>query len=153
MPVRYNHSTALRVIGQLLQERGLDLFDLNYDDDEVFLQCGGPIPPYLDLVELNYSLSELRELDDLAKRNRAASSKWVNFEGLPEILRAIGRRIDDRQGRLLRVSNGAFPSLQESITVEYQTRDKSRQIEELFLPDVGDDAMRMYKRRSRRFVS
>lgn len=147
------HSTLLRVVGQVLQERGLDLFEVKYSDDRVFLQCGGLNPPYLDLVELSYSLAEIRVLDDVAKTNRAASSKLVDFESLPEIFRAIGRRVDDRQGRLLRLCNAALPSLQESITVEYHTRDKGRQIEELFVAAVGDEAMRMYKRRSRRFVN
>jgi hypothetical protein len=147
------HSNSLRVVGQVLQERGLDLFDLKYSDDRILLQCGGPIPPYLDLVELSYSLAEIRALDDRARANRGASGQLVNFESLPEIFRAIGRRIDDQQGRLLRVCNADFPSLQDSITVEYQTRDKRHHVEELFIAAVGDHAMRMYKHRSRNFVN
>ena len=50
-------------------------------------------------------MTEIRALDVEAKANRRESFKLVNFEGLPEILRTLGRRIDESHARLLRVSN------------------------------------------------
>ena len=140
MAVRRTLSNSLRVIGQVLQQRGLDLFDLRHSGDEFFLQCGGPMPPYLDLVELRYTLAQIEALDSRARIGRGASLKLVNVQSLPEILRAIGRRIDDQGGHLVRLCNSDFPT-RESFTVEYRTVDKHRQVERLVMP--GDHAMRM----------
>ncbi len=152
MVARYPLSNSLRVIGQVLEQRRLDLFDLEYSDTKVFVQCGGPTPPYLDLVELSYSLAEIKDLDAQARASRSASHTLVSFDSLPEIFRAIGRRIDDQDGQLLRVCNSVFPSSQDSITIEYRTRDKRRHVEELFVVAVRDHAMRMYKKRAQRFA-
>ena len=147
MAVRRTLSNSLRVIGQVLQQRGLDLFDLKHSGDEFFLQCGGPMPPYLDLVEFRYTSAQLEALDSDARIGRGASLKLVNFQSLPEILREIGRRIDNQGGHLLRLCNSDFPFFRESFTIEYRTGDKHRQIEQLII--AGDHAARMYKSRSR----
>jgi hypothetical protein len=146
-------SKSLRVIGQVLQQRGLDFFDLKYADDEFILQCGGAKPPYLDLVEFSCSRVEVERLDSQARSKRSASFKVVNFESLPEVFRAIGRRIDDRNGQLLRVCNSDLPILPDSITVEYQTRDRQRHVEKFFLASVSDDALHMYKTRAQRLAN
>ncbi len=144
-------SNSLRVIGQVLQRRGLDFYDLKYSDDEFFLQCGGPSPPYLDLIEFSCSLAEVEKLDAQSRAARGASSKLVNFDSLPEVFRAIGRRIDDRNGQLLRVCNSDLPIFPDSITVEYHTHDKRRHVETFFLAAMSKHALRMYKTRARRY--
>lgn len=146
-------SNALRVIGQVLQQQGLDLFDLKFVDDEFVLQCGGPRPPYLDLVEFSCSLAQVKNLDAQASAARGAAFRPVNFEGLPEVFRAIGRRIDDRRGQLLRVGNSDLPIFPDSITVEYQTRDRRRHVEKFFTASVREHALRMYKTRAGRFAN
>jgi len=152
MAERYTHSHSLRVVGQVLQQRALDVFELKYSDGKFFLQCGGPVSPYLDLREFSYSLAEIAALDAGSKTHRRASFKLVKFESLPEILRTIGRRIDDRNGQLLRICNADVPSGHELITIEYRTREKGRHVEELVLAEIGDHAMRLYKNRSRSFA-
>jgi hypothetical protein len=149
MAISHALSHSLRVIGQVLQQRGLDVFDLKHSGNEFFLQCGGPMPPYLDLVEFRYTLAEIESLDRKARATRGASLKLVNVQTLPEILRAIGRRIDDQDGHLLRLCNSDFPSFIESFTIEYRTPDKDRRVEKLFMAATGDHAMRLYKSRSR----
>jgi hypothetical protein len=153
MDTQYRLSHSLRVIGQVLQQRGLDLFDLKYSDREFFLQCGGPNPPYLNLVEFSCSLAEVEKFDARSRAARGSSFKLVNFASLPEIFRAIGRRIDDRDGQLLRVCNSDLPIFPDSITVEYHTGDRGRQVEKFFLASMSEQALRMYKARSRRFAS
>jgi len=146
-------STALRVIGQMLEKQHIDLFELKCFGDEFYLQCGDPLPPHLNLVERRYSVTEIRALDVEAKTNRRESFKLVNFEGLPEILRTLGRRIDESHARLLRVSNSDPVIPFDSIKVEYQTRDGQRHAEEFLAGAIGDQALRMYKERSQRLDS
>ena len=152
MPSRFGFSNALRVVGQVLEERGIDLFDLRCSNDVYSFQCGGTVPPYLDLIKFDYSLSEIKILDIKAKAARGQAFRLVNFESLAEIFRAIGRRLDDRAGQLLRAHTADHGYLNDLITVEYQTRDRRRHTEEFLMAAAGDDAMKMYKERSRRFA-
>jgi len=143
-------SRALRVIGQVLETEHIDLFDLKCFGNEFYLQCGDPQPAHLNLVEMRYTAAEIRSLDAKAKANRQRAFKLVDFEGLPELLRAIGHRIDENNARLLRVTNSESMVSFDSIKIEYQTRDGQRHAEEFLTGAVGDQALRMYKERSRR---
>ena len=149
MASRHVYSRILRTIGQALEKRNIDLFDLRCHQNEFFLQCGDPTPPHLSLVELRYTLADLDDLDLDARDNRASSFKLVNFEGLPEILRALGRRVEESGGQLLRICNSESSSSDGVIQLEYQTRDGGRHMEELHVASVEDYAMRMYKERTR----
>lgn len=148
MASKFAYSRALRTVGQALEKRQIDLFDLRCDQNEYFLQCGDPTPPHFSLVELRYSFADLHDLDLDARDNRAASFKPVNFEGLPEILRALGRRVEQREGQLLRTCNCESSSPHGSIQLGYQTRDGERHVEELHMASVEDYAIRMYKERA-----
>jgi hypothetical protein len=143
----YPCSNVLRVIGQMLEQQGLDLFDLQFLDDEISVQCGGPIPPYLDLIDLNYSLAQIKAVDHQAKARRQPSFSLVSFDGLPETLRAVGRHIDEEGGQLLRVSNSSLVSY-DSITIEYRTHDRKRHEKEILTTAIRDHALRMYKKRA-----
>jgi hypothetical protein len=149
MASRHVYSRILRTVGQALEKRHIDLFDLRCYQNEFFLQCGDPTPPHLSLVELRYTLADLDDLDLDARDNRAGSFKLVDFEGLPEILRALGRRVEESGGQLLRICNSESTNPYSLIQLQYQTRDGERRVEELHTAAIGDYAMRMYKERTR----
>ena len=65
----------------------------------------GPDAAAFELVEVRYSAAEIDALDRAARRNRQGSVQFVNFDGLPEILRALGHRVD--------LSNGRFAACQQ----------------------------------------
>lgn len=151
MASREQTSRTLRVIGQMLETRGIDLFELKCVGDEFCLLCGDPTPPHQKLVELRYSATEIDSLDAAAKANRHGAFKLVNFEGLPEVLRTLGRRMDERRARLLRLTNSDTTTELNAIKIEYQTRDGQRHAEEISTAAIGDQALRLYKERRRRF--
>ena len=105
MATRHDHSKALRAIGQELVKRGIDLFELRCLRSEYYLQCGDPTPPYVGLIELSFTDDDIVSLDLAAVSQRGGAFKFVEFEGLPELLRAVGRYVDSKEGLLLRVSN------------------------------------------------
>ena len=140
-------SNSLRVIGQILQQRSLDIFELKYLDNRFFLQCGGSNPPYLDIVEFSCTPAEIKALDAKVRAKRGASFKRAHFATLPEMFRALGRHIEDQGAHLFRLGNADSVSFDDSITVEYQTRDRRRCIEELLIADIADHSIRMYKSR------
>ncbi|HEY7218144.1 MAG TPA: hypothetical protein VH985_07095 [Candidatus Binatia bacterium] len=147
---RDDFSRALRVIGQILDEQRIDLFDLRCFGNDFYLLCGDPMPPHLNLVELRYSAAEIEALDRAAREKRQEANQFVNLDGLPEILRALGHRVDVFSGRLLRVNNSEFSTAFDSIKIEYQTRDGRHHAEEFSTGAVCEQAIRMYKERSRR---
>ena len=141
-------SKVLRVIGQVLEEQRIDLFDLRCSGDDFHLLCGDPAPPHLKLLELRYSAAEIDALDKAARERRRDAVQFVNFDGLPETLRALGHHVDVFRARLLRVHNSESSTPFDSISVEYQTRDGRHHTEEFFSGIVCEQAIRMYKGRS-----
>lgn len=149
MATRYGYARVLRTLGQALEKHGIDLFDVHCDQNDFYLQCADPTPPYLSLVELHYSLGGLNDLDLDARALRGGSFKFVNFDGLPEVFRAVGRRLEEKEGQLVRLCSSAPLAPDDSIRVEYQTRDGRVYVEDLHTAILGDYAMRMYKERMR----
>ncbi|MSP39489.1 MAG: hypothetical protein EXR70_13460 [Deltaproteobacteria bacterium] len=149
MAARYSQSKALRTIGQELKRRGIDLFELRCRRKEYYLQCGDPNPPYLGMVEITLSNDDLESLERAVAALRGNQHTFVNFDALPELLRAIGRYIENKDGTLLRVSNLISESDQEMMRVEYHGPEGHVHVEELTLATLSETATRMYKERVR----
>jgi hypothetical protein len=142
-------SGSLRVLGQTLEQMGVDSFEIRSNDDKFYLQCGDPAPPHLAIIDFSYSSVDIRSFDSEARTKRQESFKFVDFNGLAEILRAVGRHIESKDGRLLRVCNCEAPLGQDSVKLEYETGDGRTYVEELLTATMSDYAMRMYKDRAR----
>jgi hypothetical protein len=127
MAANFTCSRSLRVLGQTLETMGVDSFEIRCNADHFYLQCGDPAPPHLAITDFSYSPANIRSLDSEARKKRQESFKFVDFNGLAEILRTVGRHIESKDGRLLRVCN----------------------CEELLTTTISDYAMRMYKDRAR----
>ena len=149
MAANFTCSRSLRVLGQTLEKMGVDLFEIRNRDDNFYLQCGDPAPPHLAIIDFSYSSSDIRSFDIQARAKRQESFKFVDFNGLAEILRAVGRHIESKDARLLRVCNCEAPLGQDSIKLEYETRNGRTYVEELLTATISDYAMRMYKDRAR----
>jgi len=148
MAKRYDHSKSLRIIGQELVKRGIDLFELRCLRSEYYLQCGDPTPPYIGLIELSFTDDDLISLEVAAVSQRGGAFKFVDFEGLPEILRAAGRHIESKDGMLLRISNTESGE-NDTLRLEYESPDGRNHLEEVPLVELAETARRMYKERAR----
>ena len=122
MVPRYNHARELRTIGQQLAKQNIDIFDLRYDDGDYVLVCGDPNPPFTDLIHLRYSTFELKSLEFRAIEARSSGFKLVEFTGLGEILRAIGRHVERLDAKLVRISAPDAVSDGSMFKIEYETR-------------------------------
>lgn len=103
MATRYSYPNVLRTIGQGLEKRGIDLFELRRLRTEYYLQCGDPTPPHVGLLEITYSDDELITLDLARASQRGDQFRLVDFEGLAETLRALGHYLENKNSNLLRV--------------------------------------------------
>jgi hypothetical protein len=70
-----NYAGALRCIGQDLESRNVEVFELIAAADEFVVQCANPGSPYTGLLKLRYSVDTITILDRKghAKRQRIRS--------------------------------------------------------------------------------
>jgi hypothetical protein len=139
-------SAALRCIGQSLEKQKIEGFDLKCDAGQFFLQCQDPSA--FRMMELRYSAQDIELLERDGQAKRGASFKMVDFDGLPETLRAIGKYVDDKGGHVLRVCNRDLSSTSVAVKLEYQTVDGRLQTEEISKASIYRTMMEMYKDRS-----
>jgi len=148
MVSRYNHARELRTIGQQLAKQNIDIFELRYSDGEYVLVCGDPNPPFTDLIHLTYSSFELKSLEFRAIEARSSGFKLVEFTGLAEILRSIGRHVERLDAKLVSIAapDGALDG--SILKIEYETRIGRTRSEDMVADDIANLAMRMYKERA-----
>ena len=146
----FTYAGALRCIGQALQRREIEIFELKSYAHEFRLQAGDPNPPHIALIEVRFSLDELEILNRQGKACRGQSDEPVRFDDTSQMLRAIGGYIDSKRGGLVRIDN-SYPSMSAdpAIEVEYKTRAGIVQAEKLVMSFLREACVNMYKRRSR----
>ena len=149
MASRHDHSKALRVIAHELVKRRIDIFELRCLRTEYYLQCGDPTPPHVGLIELTFSDDDVVILDVRGAGQRGDAFKLVDFEALPEVFRAIGRYVQNKEADLLRICNAESPLDGTTLRLEYETRDGINHVDHLGIIDLAEIARRMYKERSR----
>ena len=148
MATTFTTSRALRLLGQALERMGVEVFDIRSSDEYFYLQYGDPAPPHLEILEMTFSQADLRSSEYRVRAERQKSFNFVDFNGLAEILRAAGRYVESKDGRLLRVCNCESVCELDAIKLEYATRDGRTYAEEFSQSTMSEYAMRMYKERS-----
>jgi hypothetical protein len=144
-----NYTVALRCIGQALQRQNIEIFELQSDDDKFRVEAADPNPPYTGLIKLNFSSDDIKILDRNGQALRRRSKSEFRFDSLSEMLRAVGKYVDDkRAARLQRLSSYNL-SDQDEMEIEYQTRTGDIQTETLSMSAIREIAVNMYKKRTR----
>jgi hypothetical protein len=146
-----NYVVALRCIGQALQSQNIEVFELKTDANDFHVQGADPNPPYTGgLIKLSFSIDDIKILDREGQaRRRPQSKSEFRFDSLPEILRAVGKYVDDKRvARLLWINNCCL-SDQDGIEIEYQTRAGDVRAETLSMSAIRETAVNMYKKRTR----
>ena len=145
-----NYAGALRCIGQALQNHNIEVFELRSDANGFRVEGADPNPPFTGLIKLSFSIDDIKILDreGQAQRRRRSKSEF-RFDSLPEILRAVGKYVDDKRAARLRRVNNCCLYDQGEIEIEYQTRAGDIQAETLSISAIRETAVDMYKRRTR----
>jgi hypothetical protein len=144
-----NYSTALRCIGQDLELRGLRTLDIVSDATGYIVLAGYQPPPAPMPVSLRYTPADILELDRTGHEQRGKSSPPKEFVSLVQILRAIGGYLDKNQARLIRISNNEPPGSSPFYSVEYETKDGERLVDDRDGAAIYDMCVSMYKQRRR----
>ena len=98
-------------------------------------------------VSLQYSPADILELDSAGQERRGTSSPTKEFVSLVQILRAIGGYLDKNQARLIRISNNEAPGRSPSFSVEYETKEGERIVDDRDGSAIYDMCVSMYKQR------
>jgi hypothetical protein len=144
-----NYAGALRCIGQALQSHSIEVFELKSDANEFRVEGADPNPPFTGLIKLNFSIDDIKILDREGQARRRRSKSDFRFDNLPEILRAVGKYVDDKRAAQLRRINNCCLSDQDEIEIEYQTRAGDIRAETLSMSAIREIAVDMYKKRTR----
>jgi hypothetical protein len=144
------YANALRCIGQELESREIEVFELKTHANEYRLQAGDPNPPCLRLIEIKLSAQQIELLDRRGQARRGKSNDEMRFDSIPVMLRAVGEYVD-KHGYLRRIDNSCPPiGDQVAFEVEYQTRAGGIQLETLSMNVIREASISMYKRRVHR---
>lgn len=146
-PSAVNYSTALRCIGQELELRGLHTIDLLCDTKGYIILCGYQPPPAPMPVTLQYTPADILELDSAGQALRGNSAASTDFVTMTQILRAIGGYLDKNHARLIRISNSEPRGNSPSYSVEYETKNGERVIDDRDGAAIYDMCVSMYKQR------
>jgi hypothetical protein len=142
-----SYAAAFRCIGQELQRRNIEVFELKSHADEFRLQCGDPNPPYTGLIEMLFSKERIQMIDREGQNRRGQSTGEIRFDSIPEILRTVGEYID-KKGGYLRWINNSGSSSDTALELEYQTRAGPVEMETLTMSFIREACVRMYQRRT-----
>jgi hypothetical protein len=146
---KVNNSTALRCIGQDLLLRGIKTFEICNEGNRYIVQGGYQPPPAPMPVTIQYTLSDIVELDGLGEEKRGTSRPPKDFLNVSQILRTIGGYLDKNEARLVRLANGNSTSSEPLFRVEYYNREGERIVDDRAGSAIYDMCVVMYKQRGR----
>ena len=143
----FEFATALRSIGQDLERRGLNTFDIRFDGREFIAHCGYQMPPAATPVEIKYLPVDIEELNQAGRDNRGTTAPPKDFLNHPQIFRTIGGFLDRSEARLVRLANN---DRRESIVVlEYLSREGELIVADRAGAEIYDMCVSMYKQRGK----
>jgi hypothetical protein len=149
-------SKALRAIGQDLEARGIKTFVIRCEADLYVVEAGYQSPPAPTPLTLHYTLDDLEQLDREGRKEREGGdydSSVKDFLRLSQILRAIGSYVGRKGARLLSVSNNVSTARTMPVfTIEYETAQGERVVDDRTGSEIYDMCVSIYKLRRRSSV-
>jgi len=119
------YAVALRAIGQDLSGLSIESMEISVQDDVFVIQgrCTGSAEP----LARKYRPEDVRQLDEMAATRQKGVVTTPDAASLAESLRTVGRTIDDKKGRFLKLAKD-----QRKIAFEYEDESGAVQREELY---------------------
>ena len=142
-------AAALRCIGQDLERRGIQAFDIQFDGSKYLAQCSYQKPPATTPVTLTYTVADLDESDQVGEERRGAEAPEQDFLNLVQIFRTVGGYLDRNEARLVRITNNQPTNNASPCKVEYVTREGERMVDDRAGAAIYDLCVAMYKQRGK----
>jgi hypothetical protein len=170
----FNFAQLLRPVGQMLETFRVESFSLKLEADGLYVSAqkveerqipkqdlslrvvwqafrrSKPEPdpeprPSSGLLELRYTDEDIARLDTEGRAKRKEPGRTPEAHALSQILRAVGGYVDQKGGRLLRVTKA-----KEDITIEYESALRKPMTERFTVASLYDFWVKMYLRRKQR---
>ncbi|HEY3303630.1 MAG TPA: hypothetical protein VGL70_08875 [Candidatus Binatia bacterium] len=119
------HAVALRAIGQDLAALSIESVEITVQDT-VFVAQGRSIGSAQPFAR-KYSPEDVNRLDEMGATRQKGVLTTPDATSLAESLRTVGRIVDDKKGRLIKLAKD-----QRKITFEYEDENGDVQQEELY---------------------
>ena len=174
MSPNFNFAQLLRPVGQMLEPLHVQSFSLKVEEGGVSVHAQkreealAPAPdislratwqlfrrkkseasnepqPSSGALELHYTHDDIERIDTEAQARRKPTGGSPEAHDLSQILRAVGAFVDQKQGRLIRVTMEG-----QDITIEYDSALKRSLTEKFTVATLYDYWVKMYLRRRQR---
>ncbi len=137
---RKAYDQHLRVIGQALEARGIEVFDLKSDGDRYVIKGEArKIPTLMARIRdwrermhgqpvatsNSYSRFDIERLEREARSKRRKHDRLPDFYSVSNTLRTVGSYLDSKQAELLEIQKSAL-----SVTLVYRDKDGHPEFEE-----------------------
>jgi hypothetical protein len=142
-------SEALRAIGEDLEIRGIRCLDLRWEADTYVVEGGYQEPPSPRPVTLHYSEEDIEHLDRQGQAKRTDSPPEKDFLTLSHLFRGIGWYVENKNARLLRISNIESAGMDPVFKIEYEPHMGDPVVEERSASTFYDVCVKMYKQRGK----
>jgi hypothetical protein len=119
------YAVALRAIGQDLADLLIQSLEITVRGDDVFIAQGYRIAA-AEPFERSYTLADIVRLDERGAARQTDDPKTPDASTLAEALRTVGRAVDNKRGRLVKLAK--YP---RKIEFEYEDENGRVQKEEL----------------------
>jgi len=153
------YNQTLRAIGQALEARELDTFELRRSGENYLIhgEPGRKVNPLKAWVQkwqgqkppepsdLSYTLQDIESLERAGQMKRDRLQRIPDFHSLSNILRTVGAYLDIKGAHLLQVHKKEL-----TLMILYQTRQGHPEIEERTVASFYDLSLQMYRRRQKK---
>ena len=140
-------SEALCTIGHDLDLRGMKTFAIRCEADLFVVDAGYQSPPATTPATLHYTSDDIEQLDRKAQERNDHVPAVRDLLSLSQILWAIGTYVTSKGARLLVVSNAASTEKMPVVTIEYETFQGDRVVDDLKGSAIYELCISIYKLR------
>ncbi|MGH7766332.1 MAG: hypothetical protein ACREQP_02665 [Candidatus Binatia bacterium] len=119
------YAVALRAIGQDLAGLSIETTEITVQDN-VFVAQGRSIGPAQPFAR-KYSAEDIYRLDEMGAAQQKGVLPTPDATSLAEALRIVGKAVDDKKGRLIKLAKD-----QRKITFEYEDENGVVQKDDLY---------------------
>ena len=143
------YATTLRCFGQFLEGMELKALEIKTHNDDYILQAWNRGTSMAMDLEKYFTPEDLRRLDIEGRAKRKPLASPPNMLSLPQVLRLAGNYVDRMHGRLVRVSWQDQSDKIQSITVQWEASQASREPVESQLAVIEELCIHIYKQRKK----
>jgi hypothetical protein len=147
--LRMRYASILRCLGQSLEEAELKAIEVKTHGDDYIVQAWNKGTSMTLDIEKHYTPSDIKKMEEDGRGKRKQFSGPPNLLSVSQILRLAGNYVDRTRGRLVRVSWQDQSDKIQSITVQWEPVQPSRETSDSQTTIIEELCIHIYKQRKK----